>query len=341
MELALTHNASRPLGGLWPAYGVLFALIGCHLAFAASLVPASSLFPLEFLAVMSVIGLGPAFAFAISLAVALPLRGVDKPARAYFMVLKRNRFWLIRSMCLFWIMFPVAFAFVAIKVAIPQILPFYLDPALVQIDRLLFFGFDPWQVTHTFIGELGTRFLDWAYAAWGIPAFLLVVWACFDRNPRFQFASVFTLYLCWVGLGNIAAILMSSVGPIFYENFFGSDIFAPLMASLPDDLNVHTAKAFLLDAYGQGDFGSGISAAPSMHVAITSLLFLMIRDKFGNRYLTLIAGAYVAMIFVGSIHLAWHYAIDGIISLIAVPVFWKLAHRLVSSGNRRSLPVAD
>ena len=340
LRVAPTSNRIGLFGSLTLPFFVLFTLMAAHFTFAASVTadPAERLLPFEYFARAMIAGIWPILAFVLWVGILLPVRRVENPTRAMLAVLQRNRFWAIRSLILFAAMMPTALSFVAIKNAIPALVPFYLDPPLVQLDRILFLGFDPWQITHAVIGEQGTRFLDWAYVAWSVPATLLVLWACFDRNPRFQFASVFTLFCCWVGLGNVLAILLSSVGPIFYEQFYGASDFVPLMANLPADLNLHTSKAFLLDAYGRGDFGSGISAAPSLHVAITMLIFIMLRDKFRNRAITLLASAYVALIFVGSIHLAWHYAIDGIISLIAVPLFWKLAHWLMSSGYLRSSP---
>ena len=39
----------------------------------------------------------------------------------------------------------------------------------------------------------------------------------------------------------------------------------------------------------------------------------------------MLAMAFAAAIFVGSVHLGWHYAIDAYVSMIAVPAIWKFA----------------
>jgi hypothetical protein len=40
---------------------------------------------------------------------------------------------------------------------------------------------------------------------------------------------------------------------------------------------------------------------------------------------------YAILIFIGSIHLAWHYAVDGIVGGAAAVVVWHLSRLLVSS----------
>ena len=72
------------------------------------------------------------------------------------------------------------------------------------------------------------------------------------------------------------------------------------------------------DFYQAGDFGfgHGISAAPSMHVASTWMIARM-AQCYGLG--AAIAGwSFFGIIFVGSIYLGWHYAIDGYISIISI-----------------------
>jgi TRAP-type C4-dicarboxylate transport system permease small subunit len=68
-------------------------------------------------------------------------------------------------------------------------------------------------------------------------------------------------------------------------------------------------------------FGMGISAMPSLHNAI-AVLYALMAFRFGK-----IAGwiftTYAIIIFIGSIHLGWHYAVDGIFSAIGMWAIWK------------------
>ena len=86
-----------------------------------------------------------------------------------------------------------------------------------------------------------------------------------------------------------------------------------------------TVQDMLWDFYQAGDFGfgRGISAAPSMHVASTWMIARM-AQCYGRR--AAIAGwSFFGVIFIGSIHLGWHYAVDGYISIIAIWALWRLA----------------
>ena len=45
--------------------------------------------------------------------------------------------------------------FMLIKTSMPFIVPFWADPMLARLDRVLGFGADPWIVTHGWIGAPG------------------------------------------------------------------------------------------------------------------------------------------------------------------------------------------
>ena len=67
---------------------------------------------------------------------------------------------------------------------------------------------------------------------------------------------------------------------------------------------------------------------PSLHVAIAVLVALFVRESLPR--LQWVAWTFAALTFVGSIHLGWHYASDGVISAIAVVVIWLAVGRYVS-----------
>lgn len=216
-----------------------------------------------------------------------------------------------------------------LKDAIPNIVPFYLDPWLVTADRWLFLGTDPWRVSHGLFGSYGTIFLDKVYILWFSLIPLLAVWICASRDRNFQLRGILTLFFIWIGLGTFAAMAMSSAGPVFYQEFFGSDYYAPLMAEL------HRADAiaplamlpiadYLLEMRATGELGTGISAMPSVHVAIAYFALLLVWDYFRRPWAVTIAGLFTFAIWLGSFHLAWHYAWDGIVSIVAVWAFWRL-----------------
>ena len=222
-----------------------------------------------------------------------------------------------------------ALVFSFVKDSIPEIIPFYLDPILVTADRWLFLGHDPWRVSHALFGTMGTIVLDKVYVAWFALIPVLAVWIVGSDDRNFQLRGLVTVFFIWIVLGNYAALLLSSCGPVFYETYYGSDHFAPLMTELhaADEISPLTMlpiSQHLLEARQSGTLGSGISAMPSVHVALTWLMHLLVWEHYRRPWAVTITLAFTALIWIGSFHLAWHYAWDGIVSILAVWAFWKL-----------------
>jgi hypothetical protein len=71
---------------------------------------------------------------------------------------------------------------------------------------------------------------------------------------------------------------------------------------------------------GNAAGGSGISAMPSLHVAIATLC--AISSWYVSWRIGVAMTLYAVVIFLGSIHLGWHYAVDGYVSIVAVAAIW-------------------
>ena len=127
---------------------------------------------------------------------------------------------------------------------------------------------------------------------------------------------------------------ISSAGPVYYGRVTGlADPYAPLMDYLHAVAGQYPVWALkvqdsLWATYQAGgtDFGSGISAMPSLHVA-TSVLFVLVAWRT-NRLLGIGFAIFALLIQVGSVHLAWHYAIDGYLSAALMIPIWLVAGRL-------------
>ncbi len=228
--------------------------------------------------------------------------------------------------------------YMILKVAIPQFVPFYADPALADWDAALF-GQDPWRITHAVFGPTATRFLDWFYVT---PCLIvtagMTLWACFAKDRAFARRSVLAITMCWFIIGNWAALALSSAGPIYMQHFYGDTRFADLLAVLPPDLVATQTQAYLLENFGAPGFGKGISAMPSMHNALYLLLIWMVHDRFGNGWPLWLAIAFEATVFVASVHLGWHYALDAAVSAMLVAPIWYVAGRVESWRLPRLVP---
>jgi hypothetical protein len=151
--------------------------------------------------------------------------------------------------------------------------------------------------------------------------------------------------LSWGLLGTLAAIVFSSAGPCYFGAVTGMpDPFAGLMDYLrAANLHVPVWSLHVQDMLwrdylqaGTGP-GSGISAMPSMHVA-TAVLFALLGWRV-SRALGIALTGFAALIMIGSVHLGWHYAIDGYAGAAGADVIWKAVGWALA--RERSIREAD
>lgn len=241
---------------------------------------------------------------------------------------------------------PFLNVFVGFKQAIPVFQPFAWDAPLMQLDRVLHMGHDPWEILHPLLGyPFVTSALDFLYYIWfpvEVIVLFLIAWAP-NREYRGQF--LLTFFSLWIVLGTIMATAFSSAGPVYYGRVTGlADPYVPLMDYLNrvDSVRPLTAldvQAHLWNGYSSGAMHliEGIAAMPSLHVAIP-VLYALAAWKLDYR-LGILFGVYALLIFLGSVHLAWHYAVDGYVTLLIVPMVWwlwgKVLTRQNGSGYRR------
>lgn len=233
---------------------------------------------------------------------------------------------------------------VAFKASIPIIHPFAWDVRFMEWDRMLHFGLHPWQVLQPLLGQPAiTRAIDFGYYLWFPVLWMTVIWQAWHGNrnteTRSQFLVAFAV--CWILLGTVAAMLFSSAGPVYYAAVTGApDPYAPLLSYLEVvDAQDSLTAIFARDALWQAfvDPGStrleGISAMPSMHISMAVLLVLLgFRVK---RWLGWLYVAFAGLIFLGSVHLAWHYAIDGYAAAAGTVVIWWASGIVVRNWRTR------
>ena len=207
------------------------------------------------------------------------------------------------------------------------------DLVQADIDKALHFGVDPYRLLYA-VGEHQwlLRALEFNYnTLWFIICYFTLYWVVTSpRSERVRLRFVLTWFLSWIIVGNIVAGAFLSAGPAYYGFVTGDEArFADQLAFLAtsaDNLSsAHSYQAYLwsLHISGQGGFGSGISAFPSMHVALATLIALFAGEH--SRRLGAIMWAYVALIVLSSVYLGWHYAIDGYASIVLVTsIYWAL-----------------
>jgi hypothetical protein len=212
---------------------------------------------------------------------------------------------------------------------------FQYDALFAQWDRALFFGYDPWTVTHAIFSQPWmTAFMDAAYHAWFVPMTIGVVACAFMARSTFRVRTQYLLtYIgIWTVVGSLLAYLTPSAGPCFYNDFVGPNTsYAELMHRLgeisklygEDSLGFIMSQDHLRGARGAAELlpGGGISAMPSVHNAL-AVLFAIAGFRI-NRKLGWFMTAYAVLIWIASIHLGWHYALDGLVAWVATWVLWR------------------
>ena len=228
--------------------------------------------------------------------------------------------------------------FLPLKFAIPKQIPFWLDPPLATAERALFKG-DPWQLLDRLFGW-ATVPIDRLYGMW-LPVQLLVLFLLMlEPASRPKSRALIAYMLAWLILGVAAATFLSSAGPIFYERLFGDGHFNALGETLDrrGAWMTLTGSDAMWSALATNDPGAiaGISAMPSLHVAISTWIYLAARTMAPRA--APYALGYAIFIFLASVQLGWHYVGDGLAGAAGMVLLWALAGLVARPG--RSPPVS-
>lgn len=230
------------------------------------------------------------------------------------------------------------FAFFTVyKVMIPLVSDYTWDPTFAALDRFLHGGVDPWRILHVWFGDpASTQLINFFYHLWFIVLYAVIFWQAFAmRNPQLRMQFFLTLVMSWALLGSLLGTLFASGGPCYFDLFVaGDNPFLPLMDYLHGAAETHrvgalNTQAILRESFVTGYLtrGQGISAMPSIHVSV-SVLFAILGWR-SHWFLGLALSAFAVVIFIGSVHLAWHYAIDGYVAALGTAVIWVGVGRLL------------
>jgi hypothetical protein len=234
---------------------------------------------------------------------------------------------------------PFVSSFTFLQASAPLIHKLDWDPALAAFERWMHFGRYPWEWLQPLLGyPFVSSLLSSVYASWFFLLYGMLIWQAFSlRDPVLRMQFLLCSVLIWMVLGNVFGTLFGSGGPVYYGRITGlDDPFAPLMAYLHaaglEWPNVSLAvqetlwRAYLVN--GDHDRVNGaVMAMPSLHVA-TAFSFLLIGRSI-NRWLSLALGLYVLLLLIATVHLGWHYAIDGYAGILGTWLIWWACGRVL------------
>ncbi|HWT99099.1 MAG TPA: phosphatase PAP2 family protein [Terriglobales bacterium] len=270
----------------------------------------------------------------------------------------RDRLCLMLPVILAWPWFVNCFSFM--KVLIPRLQPFYLDPYLTKLDRALHFGRQPFEWLAPILNHpLPLFILNWIYAFWFVifmTVLLLQIANIARRKLRLRY--LLAQVIVWILFGNVLATVLSSAGPAYYGllfagdndyddqlqqireiaghwqmSFLGMHLQFPFTAAMMQDILWRARE-------GTDFLGFGISACPSLHIA-SSWLIARISQEYG-RVAAIFGYGFLALIFLASVQLGWHYAIDGYLGMFGGWLCWHAAGFILSRrGIERRLFAAQ
>lgn len=233
------------------------------------------------------------------------------------------------------LIFTVYIVFPGLKQMIPQIRPYYADMWLAAADEVFHGGhrvhiyllpyLDPWVML----------VLDRVYASFFLVSLCFFIYmGRRGANPELRYLFMTSFMLAWPLFGIGFAVFFSSVGPSFHELVPLGVKYPRLMGNIQAaqeylqnfGLSLYSPKiqAYLLSLYHNHTigFGGGISAMPSLHIAIPTLM--MMAGWKSSRWLGVLTTLYLILTAGAAISLGWHYAVDVYVGIFLSFFLWAL-----------------
>ena len=205
------------------------------------------------------------------------------------------------------------------KPLLNYLVPFWADPMLADLDRLLFLGRDPWSLL-TWLNS--TPMAIFYHRGWFAMMILTLIAVLSARPSPEKSAAMLTYFILWSVAGPLIHSLLPAAGPVFYAQLGYGDRFAELQnVSETRDMATYLWTIYAGEGFGPG---SGISAMPSLHIATTAWMLIAIRSFAPRLFAPMAAAGF--LIFLLSIALGWHYALDGIVGGGAALLCYRLLH---------------
>jgi hypothetical protein len=198
-----------------------------------------------------------------------------------------------------------------LKGALPFARDVLHDDALLELDRAMFFGFDPGPALHDLLGTgVSAVVLSAVYLAFlaFVPLSLgaALVWARSTRTGAFY---VTALSLNWL-MGTATYYLVPSLGPVFAQPELYVDLPETGVSALQRSLLENRVEV-LADPAVAGAI-QGIAGFASLHVSIV-LTGALVAHRLGlHRVIRVVMWVFFVLTVLSTIYFGWHYVVDDV-----------------------------
>jgi hypothetical protein len=222
-----------------------------------------------------------------------------------------------------------------LKSFVPFVNQHLWDGVLEDVDRLLFFGYDPAQLLHDWLGTgPAAHFLSFIYVAWivMVPASLVVA-LVLSRDTRAGAWYVTAIAVDWV-LGVATYFAVPSLGPVYARPDWFSDLERTTVTGLAEGM-MADRHAVLVNPM-TADVVQTIAAFASLHVGLSVTMCVMAELLRLRLSVRVFLWVFLALTVVATVYLGWHYFVDAIGgAVLGVAGVWIAARGTGNAFRRR------
>lgn len=210
------------------------------------------------------------------------------------------------------------------------------DAMLLAWDHWLFLGHSPAVLLHSLLGE---RWTAWVLAYWYETFGTMVLLATvapvvFATRIRDAYVAMASGVWIWI-LGTASYYLIPTLGPFASapSEFAG----LPHMMIQDTQARYMAQRAHMLTDPQAHDAFAQISAFASLHVGVTTVIWLMTR-YYGLQKISRVLGIFLIGTILATVYLGWHFAVDDAAGLaIGYAACWLGARMVYPRGRPEGL----
>ena len=212
------------------------------------------------------------------------------------------------------------------------------DAMLLRWDRWLFFGHSPAVLLHDVLGQhVAAWVLAYWYETFGtLVLFAVVAPVVFVNDIRRGWVAMCAGAWIWI-LGTASYYAIPSLGPFNSapQEFDG----LPHMMIQDTQARYMGQRAQLLTDPHAHDAFAQVSAFASLHVGVTTVIFLMAR-YYGYRVISRLLGVFLVGTILATVYLGWHFFVDDAAGLaLGFLAVWLGKRMVYPRGDPASRPV--